>query len=757
MNDISIQASKINRPIIIGQGITSNAAKESNQINPNIPIFADNNKAKKMDEKESSFLIEEFILNTNRNIFLTGKAGTGKTTMLKNLLSKINKNHIVLAPTGVAAINAGGMTIHSFFQLPLNAFAPTTDFVDINIANNKQNIARHFKHNYEKIKIIRELELIIIDEISMVRCDLLDLIDYTLRHIRKNWAPFGGVQVMMIGDMYQLSPVVKEHEWQILKNYYSGQFFFNSIVWQETSFHTITLTKVHRQSEGKFINILNAIRDGNCPPEMIEELNKRHKPNFTPAKDENYITLTTHNSKADNINTTRLQNLSTKPTVYEAVIKGQFVPSAFPNEKDLQLKVGAQVMFMRNDVDGQYYNGKIGTVSALKDDVVVVDCGGTTIDAARVTWKNINYSLNETTQEIESEEVGSYQQFPLKLAWAVTVHKSQGLTFERLIVDLSESFAPGQVYVALSRCTTLDGLIFSSRIIADNVFLDRQIVAYHAKIAAIKTDLNQELNLARKEYEATLLARTFDLGKLLDGSDYLNEYIENELSQKFKNKASEMMKPISQKLDELNEVMLNFKKQLLALSNGSEDQLFLRCNKAINYFTDQLFTHCITPIHIHMQEVSLIPKSVAYIRQVDYFYKIFWMKLDMLTNLKINNKKVYHGHVYDKTKLVLVNTSAKAKKGNSSNTTLVLYKEGKTIAEIAAIREMAESTVAGHMSLHIKKGDADIHDFLSKERIKQLTPYFEDEMTSFGELKSKISFSVEYYELQFMKSWLSRE
>jgi hypothetical protein len=718
----------------------------------NLPIFKPTIVTKKMEENDDLFLLEEFILNTNRNIFLTGKAGTGKTTFLKNILGKISKNYAVLAPTGVAAINAGGMTIHSFFQLPLNAFVPTNEYVDINVANNKQNITRHFRHNYEKLKLIRELDLIIIDEISMVRSDLLDLVDFSLRYVRKNYLPFGGVQVLMIGDMYQLSPVVKDQEWQILKNHYKSQYFFDSQVWKETTFNTITLKTIYRQTEGKFVTILNAIRDGNCSQDMIDELNKQYKENFVPSAEDNYITLTTHNSKADSINQSRMQSLQGKNLKFEANIKGQFNESAYPNDKDLQLKVGSQVMFMRNDIEGQYYNGLIGVIKEMKEDKIVVESEGRKIDVQRVTWKNVSYSLDEENQKIKSEELGSYEQFPLKLAWAVTVHKSQGLTFNKLIVDLSSSFAAGQVYVALSRCTSLSGLIFSSKLTKENVFVDRLVVGFSNSVDQSDKKLTSDLEIAKKEYETILLTKTFDLTKEANACDFLQEYIEDELNAAFKGKATTVAYKISKELDELEDVVKAFKIQINNLINLlQEDQLKERCNKGIVYFTDRIFTNCILPLHTHMSEISLVPKSKTYLKQADYLFNQLWHKVTIMSNLKLNGQIIYTGKPYDRSLLKHVDT--KMKKGSTYENTLLLFKEGKSVKEIAAIRSMSEGTVETHIAKHIKEGKIDILDVMEEARVKQLEPYFKGEVSSFNELKEKMGFDISYGELNWMKSW----
>lgn len=729
-----------------------NAAVKHNPINNFIFIPA--KELKKMEVNDAFYYLEEFIQYTDKNIFLTGKAGTGKTTFLKNILPKLNKNHVILAPTGVAAINAGGMTIHSFFQLPLVAFAPTNEYVDINIANNKKNIVRHFQHNYDKLKIIRELELIIIDEISMVRSDLLDLIDFTLRFVRKNHMPFGGVQLLMIGDLYQLAPVVKDQEWHILKAHYKSQYFFDALVWSESSYFTIALTKVFRQSDISFINILNAIRDGNANMEIVEQLNKQFKSGFVPNQDEHYITLTTHNHKANHINTIMLNGLQGDLMTFEAMVSGQFNENAYPNTKDLQLKIGAQVIFIRNDADGQYFNGLIGVIKDMNDEILTIQCKDKIINVGRVKWKNISYSLDEESQKIVTNEVGSYEQFPLKTAWAVTVHKSQGLTFDKLIVDLTDSFAPGQVYVALSRSTSLEGLVLSSKLSVENVMVDKRIAAFYSSITNKHENLESILQASKKNYESTYLSNSFRFDKLIIAFDTWSEYIATEAKASFKNKAKTIQEELHQELNNLNEVVSNFQNQLKKLIESNNDALLIqRCDKAITYFTDRLFTKCILPLHTHMEAINLLAKSKSYLKQTDYLFNQLWHKIDVLTNLKIRNVKIFTSTSYDKSMLNQV--ALKNKKGSTYENTLLLFKQGKTIQEISSIRDMAISTIESHLAKHIKDGKVSVYDLMDKEKVSKLEPYFDHEINSLSELKEKISFEVSYSELGWMKNWMT--
>ena len=419
-----------------------------------------------IDNKELE-LAWEIISNTDTHIFLTGKAGTGKTTFLRNLRTSLPKRMVVVAPTGIAAINAQGTTIHSFFQLSFGPQIPGT-----------QQKSKRFQFRKQKIQLIRSLDLIVIDEISMVRADTLDAIDHVLRQYRNSSRPFGGVQMLMIGDMQQLAPVAKEDEWRLLSPYYSSPYFFSSKVLQNTNFVTIELKHVYRQNDPVFIDLLNSVRNNYVTADTLKHLNTRYIPNFSPQEEEGYIRLTTHNYQADIINEEKLKALKSAEITYNASVEGDFPELAYPTDTTLRLKVGAQVMFVKNDSspEKRYYNGMIGKVTDLKADKIIV-CStddGHTIEVDQEKWNNIKYTLNEDTQEIEENVAGTFQQFPLKTAWAITIHKSQGLTFEHAIIDAQHSFAHGQTYVALSRCKTLEGLVLShpippTAIISDNL------------------------------------------------------------------------------------------------------------------------------------------------------------------------------------------------------------------------------------------------------------------------------------------------
>jgi hypothetical protein len=411
-------------------------------------------------------LAEQFALQTNKHFFLTGKAGSGKTTLLRQIAKQTTKNFVVVAPTGVAAINAGGVTIHSQFNLPLSSFIPTSDSVNLNLVTNRRALMEHMQFRKEKRKVLQEMELLIVDEISMVRADILDAIDFVMRKVRRREKPFGGVQVMLIGDMHQLPPVVKEPEWAILKHYYASPYFFDSLVWKQLDAAEIELKKIYRQSDARFVRLLNNIRHQQLDEDDYEELKKRYNPGFRPTE-EGYILLATHNNKANAVNETELKKLEGRPYAFEADITGDFPEHIYPCEKYLQLREGAQVMFTRNDAaDGKYFNGKLATVKKLTYDNITVTFQNNNEDFVlkKEVWENVSYTVDQSKDKINKDVIGTFSQYPLRLAWAITIHKSQGLTFDKVIIDAGNSFAAGQVYVALSRCRTLDGIVLHSLI-----------------------------------------------------------------------------------------------------------------------------------------------------------------------------------------------------------------------------------------------------------------------------------------------------
>ncbi|HVX52066.1 MAG TPA: helix-turn-helix domain-containing protein [Chitinophagaceae bacterium] len=540
-------------------------------------------------------LAADFIQYTNRSVFLTGKAGTGKTTFLKHIRSTTPKQTVVVAPTGVAAINAGGVTIHSFFQLPFTPFVPGHKGFsrDETIVDRHALISR-LKINSERKKVFRQLELLVIDEISMVRCDVLDAVDAVLRHFRNKPAePFGGVQVLYIGDMFQLPPVVPDNEWQILSAFYSSPYFFDSKVIEQQEPVHIELNKVYRQSDQYFIELLNMVRNNEMTEASFAELNKLYKPSFNPGSDAGYITLSTHNNKADAINSEELTRIGSKAVNYKANITGDFSEKSYPADEVLQLKNGAQVMFTRNDKEKRYYNGKIGIITELGAEVIKVQCKDEPepIEVKRETWENIRYTLNNASQQVEDEVVGTFEQFPLRLAWAITIHKSQGLTFEKAIIDAGAAFAPGQVYVALSRCTTMQGIVLKSQVTARGIISDPHINRFAAQKQSANS-LSAQLASSKGLHERKTIREVFTLSAIARQAEDIIKVVD-EHPTSFNAEARPWLQGINAGIAALYETARKFEAQLMQLFTEdvpipAHELLQQRIIKASAYFVPQL-------------------------------------------------------------------------------------------------------------------------------------------------------------------------
>ena len=526
----------------------------------------------------------DFVENTGHSIFLTGKAGTGKTTFLKTIVEKSRKRSIVVAPTGVAAINAGGVTIHSFFQLPLSPYVPGA------------KVESKFDFSREKRKIIASLDLLIIDEISMVRADLLDAIDVVLRRFRDHFLPFGGVQLLIIGDLAQLTPVVTPEDEQILKTYYDTPYFFGSKALQQINYVTIQLEQVFRQQDMSFIEILNQIRDGHPTQEALNRLNSRVVAQFpsSATRDQDYIRLTTHNQLANHHNESELHKLPGRAFLFRAEVSGTFPEYSYPTAETLVLKQGAQVMFVKNDPSSEhlYYNGRIGRVTDVDQHRILVRCEGDDepIEVEPLEWENTRYTLNEETREIESEVQGIFRQYPLRLAWAITIHKSQGLTFDRAIIDANQSFAPGQVYVALSRCRTLEGLVLAAPLEARAIINDERVDSYIAQQEAEAQHSIEQLPSLKQEYERYLLLQLFDFRPLL----YQQESMVRIFAEYFYHSHSSLKTLHSQALMSIRqriiEVAAKWQQVILAMPVETlRDDAFLnRVKRSAAYFSDTL-------------------------------------------------------------------------------------------------------------------------------------------------------------------------
>lgn len=558
-----------------------------------------------MKTNNQAELALNFLQNTRTHVFLTGKAGTGKTTFLKRLKEISPKRMVVVAPTGVAAMNAGGVTIHSFFQLPFGPYLPGSE--------NKTNENRSFNHKFsrEKINIIRSMDLLVIDEISMVRADLLDAISDTLCRFRDPDKPFGGVQLLLIGDMQQLAPVAKEEEWNLLKTYYPSTFFFDSKALSASNYLCIELTHVYRQDDSAFIHLLNNIREGRFDPATLEALNQRYIPDFHPQESEGYITLTTHNYMAQQTNTRKLNELPGKTYTYKAQIKEDFPAYAYPTDEELMLKNGAQVMFVKNDSSGEhrYYNGKIGKIVFINDHkILVVDAQGNEIPVEQETWENVKYTINPETKEITETISGSFTQYPLKTAWAITIHKSQGLTFEHAIIDAASAFSHGQVYVALSRCKTLEGMVLNSRITPDALINDERVASYTDSLSR-RIPGEQQLQKAQRDYFMEQISELFDFHPLQNRLHRLTSVVYTHLQTLYPQLTHTLLDARDAFRGEMTEVGERFHLQLVQLITASTDYredpfIQERVRKGTHYFLDKLQTRLLPVIDPFQVEID---------------------------------------------------------------------------------------------------------------------------------------------------------
>jgi len=547
-------------------------------------------------ENEQLKLASEFVQYTNKNIFITGRAGTGKTTFLHNLRKITPKRMVVVAPTGVAAINAGGVTIHSFFQL---SFAPAIP--ESMRAKKTDPSSEGYQHKFSraKIRLIKCLDLLVIDEISMVRADILDSVDEVLRKYRNRTKPFGGVQLLMIGDLHQLTPVVKDDEWDILKNYYQSVYFFDSLALKNSNPISIELKEIFRQSDTYFINLLNKVRDNDIDARAIAEINARHIPGFKPGDDEGYITLTTHNAHAYEMNQAKLKELKTDSHFFAADITGEFSPYDFPTESKLELKTGAQVMFIKNDPspEKRYYNGKIGKITRIEEDTVFVKCPDeyAEIEVTKLEWEHIKYSLNDATKEISEEIVGSFTQIPLKLAWAITIHKSQGLTFDKVIIDANAAFAFGQVYVALSRCRTFEGIVLSTPISLSGIKTDSLVSSYSDESRQNEPGPDKLLE-AKKLFQQDLIFELFDFNLVRYRFEDLLKLTTEHANVLDVAVITDLQSTRNLCETEIFNVAEKFKSQMSQLSRGAalpeeNPDLQDRIKKAANYFVANIKMH----------------------------------------------------------------------------------------------------------------------------------------------------------------------
>ncbi len=704
------------------------------------------------------YLAEQYAMYTNQSIFLTGKAGTGKTTFLRKLRDLSPKKIAVAAPTGIAAINANGVTLHSLFQLPFGTFLPEAGQLptDGNFYN-RQFLLRNTKIGGDKRRLLQELELLIIDEVSMLRCDLLDAIDAVLQSVRRNRNPFGDLQVLFIGDLQQLPPVVNDNEWSKMSAYYQTPFFFSSHAYHQLRPVYIELKTIYRQNEATFINLLENIRRNQLTPQDMELLNSRLDASRPPEEGE--ITLTTHNSKADTINQQKLESLKGKAIEYQGVLHGDFNEKNLPTEMKLYLKKGAQVMFIKNDTseEKRYYNGCMGVVKSVDEKTIKVDVPGVadTINVMRESWTNVKYSHNLETDAIEEDETGSFSQYPLKLAWAITIHKSQGLTFDKLRIDAADAFAAGQVYVALSRCRTLEGITLTTSISRQAVQTDGRL---NSELLADKDHQVHlgELEEAKKVFARFQLKVVFSFTKEIETVQAFQDFLE-EKSFADKETTKAVLKLLMERITTLRDTGDKFVYQLESFfHSGKEDDEWLkeRIGKAITYFAKQLFEEVIKPLDSLFEHLTPKKGTKQVCKKLFATKESLWNKLHRIEGVEFGSfdfsafhKKIERSTNVEEEK----KKTGKAIKGETYFETLRYFEEGKTLAEIAEIRGMAASTIESHMTKFITSGDVKLEDLLKPEIIQSITMAFEkfpsDTVTA---LKEKLGGNITYGQIRMV-------
>jgi len=712
-----------------------------------------------MSEYNPAEIAAKFINYTSRHIFLTGKAGTGKTTFLRNLIELTHKKAVIVAPTGIAAINAAGVTIHSLFQLPFGTYLPKqpTNEPFNQQYNTPRSIVRHLQMNTTKRRIFQDLELLIIDEVSMLRADLLDAIDMVLRYIRKNNGSFGGVQVLFIGDLHQLPPVVKSNEWQLLGEFYNSAYFFDAQALQQHPPVYIELEKIYRQADSVFINLLNNLRNNEITAGDVALLDQYYKADFVPQKDDKYITLTTHNQRADALNRKSLDELDGVSYLFQAKIEDDFPENSYPAERILELKLGAQIMFIKNDQSGErrFFNGKIATVISLKTDAIEVETEGERekIILEKYAWKNIRYSNHKVTNEIEEEVIGKFIQYPIKLAWAITVHKSQGLTFDKAIIDIGNAFAPGQIYVALSRLRSLDGLVLTSQISGTGIRQD-QNVAHFSKNKQLQEQLDIQIRQESEAFLRTYLLQCFDLTPL---DNYVYEHVHSYSKDINKSAKQKHVKWAQALLKELSELKAHANKFLAQVQRLSHDQteeglatLLIRTTAAENYF-NPLLLDLSKRIFERMELVKQDKQVTAFLTELlemeSLFYEQFkkirkatgllratiegteFTKSDVSSLLNRSEREAQLKKVFTMpNQLDFTAKKTKAKKTvapkppkeDTKDVSLELFKSGKNIAEIAAERKMVIGTIEGHLAHFVARQEISAKDILGRKKLEKI-------------------------------------